>query len=77
MKPRILNAAIEVNLAALVDGLERAAVLADMARKAMRDDHRNLAIGTVLPLEQELPILVGLLTAILALHRTAGQGGEP
>ena len=77
MKPRALNAAIEANLAVLADGLERSAVLADMARKAMRDDYRNLAIGTVLPLEQELPVLTGLLTAILALHRSAGQGGDP
>ena len=77
MTPRILNFAIEANLAALTDGLERAAVMADMARKAMRDDYRNLAIGTILPLEQELPMLSGLLTAILALHRRAGQGGAP
>ena len=77
MKPRILNAAIEANLSALVDGLERAAALGSMARKAIRDEHRNLPIGTILPLEQELPMLEGLLKAILVLHRTAGQGGAP
>ena len=77
MTPRVLNAAIEANLAVLADGLARSAVLADMARKAIHDEYRNLAIGTILPLEQELPVLTGLLTAILALHRSAGQGGEP
>ena len=75
MKSHILNAAIEANLSALVDGLERAAVLGSMARKAMQTDERNLAIGTILPLEQDLPMLAGLLTAILVLHRNAGKGG--
>ena len=73
----ILNAAIEANLSVLVHGLERAAVLGSMAHNAIRADERNLAIGTILPLEQELPMLMGLLTAILALHRIAGQGGDP
>ena len=73
----ITNAAIEANLSALADGLQRAATLAYMASKAIATGHRNLAIGTVLPLEQELPTSIGLLTAILALHRRAGQGGGP
>ena len=71
----ILQNAMLANLQLLSASLVRASTLADMAVKAMRDDHRNLAIGTLLPLEEELPTLVGLLTAILALHRRAGQGG--
>jgi hypothetical protein len=73
----ITHAAIEANLAALADGLTRASTLADMARQAMTEGEQNLAIGTVLPLEQELPTMTGLLTAILALHRRAGQAGAP
>jgi len=74
---RTNNAAIEANLSALAEGLRQAASLADDARIAMSNGYRNLAIGTVLPLEQELPTFVGLMTAILALHRRAGQGGAP
>jgi len=73
----ILSTAMLANLDLLNAGLLRAAALADMAAKAMRDGHRNLAIGAILPLEEELPMLVSLLTAILAQHRRAGQGGEP
>lgn len=73
----IIHAAIEANLAALADGLYRASTLADAARQAMAKGERNLAVGTVLPLEDELPTMTGLLTAILALHRRAGQGGAP
>lgn len=67
--------AIEANLAALADGLYRASTLADAARQAMTKGERNLAIGTVLPLEIELPTSIGLLTAILALHRRAAKEG--
>ena len=73
----ITHAAIEANLAALADGLTRSSTLADMARQAMAKGERNLAIGTVLPLELELPTMTGLLTAVLALHRRAGQEGAP
>lgn len=73
----LTNMAIEANISVLADGLDHAAKLAAMAKAAMTGDYRNLAIGTILPLEQELPTLTGLLTAILALHRRAGQGGAP
>jgi len=66
--------AIEANLAALAEGLYRASTLADAAHQAIVKGERNLAIGTVLPLDQELPTSMGLLTAILALHRRAGPG---
>ena len=72
-----IDTAIEANLAALAFGLREAATLAANAQAAMQKGYRNLAIGTVLPLEQDLPTYAGLLTAILALHRKAGQGGAP
>ncbi len=72
-----IDTAIEANLAALAFGLREAAALAAEAQTAMHKGYRNLAIGTVLPLEQDLPAYAALLTAILALHRKAGQGGAP
>ncbi len=71
------QAAIEANLLALAEGLAEAAKLAGEAHTAMRHRHPNVAIGTVLPLEHDLPVYAGLLTAIFALHRKAGQGGAP
>ena len=69
-----IDIAIEANLAALAEGLDEAATLATSAHAAMHAGQRNLAVGTVLPLEQDLPAYVGLLTAILALNR---KGGAP
>lgn len=60
-----IDTAITANLAALAEGLREAATLATSAYAAMHADNRNLAVGTVLPLEQDLPTYVGLLTAIL------------
>ena len=74
-KADITSTAIAANLSALADGLDQAATLAASAAEAMAGGYRNLAIGTVLPLEHELPAAIGLLTAVLALHRRAGQGG--
>lgn len=71
----LTSVAILANLTVLTSGLQRAATLSSMAAEAMNGHHRNLAIGTILPLEAELPALNGLLAAILILHRTAGQGG--
>ena len=75
MTDRVINAAIEANLSALAEGLAVAAEMAKDGVIAIKANRRNLAIGTVLPLERDLPELAGLLTAILALHRRAGQGG--
>ena len=69
-----IDIAIEANLSALAEGLREAATLSASAHAAMQAGYRNLAIGTALPLEQHLPTYLGLLTAILALHR---KGGAP
>jgi len=65
--------AITANLAALASGLERATTLAQTARDASAGNEINLAIGTVLPLKDELPMLHGLLTAALALRHQVGK----
>ncbi len=72
-----IDSAIEFNLLALAEGLTEAARLAEEAQAAIAKGYRNVAIGTVLPLERDLPVYAGLVTAILALHRKAGQGGSP
>jgi hypothetical protein len=72
-----IDKAIEANLAALAGGLREAATLVASAHAAMYAGRRNLAIGTVLPLEQDLPAYAGLLAAALTLHRMAGPGGAP
>ena len=74
---RAINTAIEANLFALAEGLAQASQLAAEAHEAIAKGGRNQAIGTVLPLEHDLPVYAGLVTAILALHRKAGHGGEP
>ena len=65
--------AITANLAALASGLLRASMLAQMARDAAIRDEINLAVGTVLPLKDDLPMLHGLLTAALALRHQIGK----
>lgn len=76
-EPTVTDAAIAANLAALAEGLFRTSKLADEAYHAMQNSERNLAIGTILPLEEELPVLQGLVTACIALHRRIGRGGAP
>jgi hypothetical protein len=58
--------AIAATIAGLRNILQEAATLALSALAAGR---RNLAIGTLLPLEEMLPTAQALLTASLALHR--------
>ena len=72
-----IDTAIEANLLALAEGLAQASQLASEAHGAIAKGSRNQAIGTVLPLEHDLPIYAGLVTAILALHRKMGLGGAP
>lgn len=69
--PNIIDQALRANLAALADGLHEAASLADLASTAMHDGNRNLAIGTIIPLQDDLPAMTGLLAAVLALNRRA------
>ncbi len=60
--------AMHACLAALAHQLAEAQKLADDARKAMEQNERRLAIGTVMPLEQRLPECDALLRAVLTLH---------
>jgi hypothetical protein len=63
-----MNMAIHANLAALAYQLGDAHKQVACARNAMYAHDRNLAVGTVLPLERILPQCETLLRAVLALH---------
>ena len=63
-----MNMAMHANLAALAYQLDDASKLVASARDAMEAHNRNLAAGTVLPLERTLPDCVTLLRSVLALH---------
>jgi F0F1-type ATP synthase membrane subunit c/vacuolar-type H+-ATPase subunit K len=65
----VIDAAIAANLAALAQRLEEATVVAREASSAMENRHRNLAIGTLLVIEEMLPDAQALFSAALALHR--------
>ena len=60
-----MEMAIHANLAALALQLENARL---MAICAMEAQNRNLAFGTMLPLERILPECETLLRSVLALH---------
>ncbi len=60
--------AMHTCLAALAHQLAEAQKLTVQARIAMEQNERNLAIGTVMPLEQRLPECDALLRAVLTLH---------
>jgi hypothetical protein len=65
----VIDAAIAANLAALAQRLEEATVVAREASSAMANRNRNLAIGTLLIIEEMVPESQALFSAALALHR--------
>jgi hypothetical protein len=67
--------AIVATLAGLRDILQEAAALATSADAAIAAGNRNLAIGTLLPLEEMLPTAQALFQAARALHRLHRTGG--
>ena len=67
--------AMVVTLAGLRDILQEAATLALSADGALAAGNRNLAIGTLLPLEEMLPTAQALFQAARALHRLHLTGG--
>jgi hypothetical protein len=73
--------AIRACLNALVQQLGEAQCLALQARDAMSFNNTNLAIGTILPLEQQLPECDALLRAVLTLNtarnrKRPSEGGD-
>jgi hypothetical protein len=68
--PATINGAILANIDVLHYRLTQARFRAADALAAMRAENRNLAIGTLLELEQFLPEIDALYRAILFLHRS-------
>jgi hypothetical protein len=68
-----MEMAIHANLAALALQLENAQLMATCAKEAMEAQNRNLALGTMLPLERILPQCETLLRAALALQSWRNQ----
>lgn len=68
-----MNMAMHANLASLAYQLDDASKLVGSARDAMESHNRNLAVGTVLPLERILPDCVTLLRSVLALQSWHNQ----
>lgn len=68
-----LRLAMQHMLAALADHLELACIDAVEAHTAMQTGERNLAIGTMLPLERMLPECAALVSAVRILHGWANR----
>lgn len=62
--------AINANITLLEACLRHAATLAAEAREAADRGEMNLAIGTLLPAEEDIRDAVALLTTVLVLHRS-------
>jgi hypothetical protein len=77
MTPALLNEAILANIAALHDRLVQAVIQASEACEAMRDGHRNLAMGTILEFEHTLPECEALFRTALLLHLSASREVTP
>jgi hypothetical protein len=67
--------AIRATLAGLRDILQQSAMLALSADLDLARGNQNLAIGTLLPLEEMLQTAQALFQAARALHRRPRQGG--
>jgi hypothetical protein len=67
--------AIFSTLSALANVLQDTAALTDAAADAIAEKNQNLAIGTLLPLEDMLPTAQALFQAARALHRLSRKGG--
>ena len=64
-----ISPGLTATITALRDILQEAATVSQEAHAALAERHRNIAIGTLLSLEDELPTATALLQAALALHR--------
>lgn len=71
-----IDTAIHAYLAVMILRLQQAEKCAVEAATALSAGQRNLAIGTVLPLERMLPECDALFRAALILHRMEPQSGE-
>lgn len=72
------NDAVYGHILLMEERLQRALALTTEARDAMRRHEANLAIGTLLPMQEDVTDVDTLLKSIFVLHRHASrprQGG--
>ncbi len=72
--------AIAANIALIEQRLARASALATAAGQAAQQGQQNLAIGTLLPLQEDLADAEALLRTVFVLHRSrpdTSEGGAP
>lgn len=67
------NDAVYANITLIEERLRRALSLAVDARAAMSERKQNLAIGTLLPMQEDLSDVNTLLETIFVLHRHASR----
>lgn len=68
--------AITANIGLIEQRLFRASTLANTAHAAAKRGEQNLAIGTLLPLEQDLADAEALLRTVFVLHRSRPDSVE-
>lgn len=69
-------AAIHANLAMMEQRLRRALDLAVEAKDAAAQGEQNLAIGTLLPAEQDISDAAALLKSVFVLHRCCSDAAR-
>lgn len=66
----VVQTVIAANLEAMAERLGNMAKLAEEAAGAMRKGEQNLAIGTVLSFENNIPEIEALFKSALLMHRS-------
>jgi hypothetical protein len=70
-KASVTKTVIAANLEGLAQRLSEMAQLAKEASDAMKNDEQNLAIGTVLTFESQIPEVEALFKTAMIMHRNA------
>lgn len=68
-KTNVTKTVIAANLEGLAQRLTEMAALAKEATEAMRNGEQNLAIGTVLSFESQIPEVEALFKTAMIMHR--------
>ncbi len=67
----VVQTVIAANLEAMAERLGNMAKLAEEAAGAMRKSEQNLAIGTVLGFESQIPEIEALFKTAILMHRNS------
>lgn len=67
---------IQSSIGLMEQRLLRASKLAAEAHAAIRGGEQNIAIGTLLPLQEDIADIDALLKTVFLLHRSRAEPGE-